>query len=78
MKQNAPDMDRLTRQIKQWGSELGFQQVGISNTDLQEAESHLHSWLEKNYHGNMSYMQQHGLKRSRPALLHPDTRSIIS
>jgi epoxyqueuosine reductase len=28
----------LAAQIKQWGAELGFQQVGIADTQLQEHE----------------------------------------
>lgn len=64
--------------IKNWGIELGFNQIGISNTDLSHAEQHLNSWLAKDFHGELDYMYKHGLKRSRPALLHPDTKSIIS
>lgn len=64
--------------IKQWGKELGFSQVGISDTHLQTAEHHLQHWLEQDFHGQMDYMHKHGLKRSRPQLLHPDTRSIIA
>ncbi|GFO74292.1 epoxyqueuosine reductase [Bathymodiolus platifrons methanotrophic gill symbiont] len=71
-------MNELSRQIKQWGNELGFQQVGISDTDLQKAEQRLHEWLAKGYHADMDYMHKHGLKRSRPALLQPETVSIIS
>ena len=72
------DMINLAVQIKQWGQELGFQQTGITNTDLHQAEVHLASWLEKGFHGEMDYMQRHGLKRSRPELLHSDTISVIS
>ncbi len=71
-------MQTLTDTIKQWGIELGFQQVGISDTNLLQAEQRLASWLQKGYHADMDYMHKHGLKRSRPALLHPDTISIIS
>lgn len=72
------DMAALALQIKQWGLELGFQQVGISDTHLEEAEAHLNRWLSKNHHGEMDYMQSHGHKRSRPELLHPGTIRIIS
>lgn len=72
------EMLSLALQIKQWGQELGFQQVGISDTDLSEAEAHLHNWLNNNFHGEMDYMQRHGAKRSRPALLHEGTNSVIS
>lgn len=71
-------MNELSRQIKQWGYELGFQQVGITDTDLSIAEQHLHNWLENGYHADLDYMHKHGLKRSRPALLEPETISIIS
>ena len=75
---HAIDFAHLAQQIKQWGLDLGFQQVGISDTALDEAEQHLQHWLAKGYHGEMAYMAAHGLKRSRPALLKPNTRSIIS
>lgn len=68
----------LALKIKKWGEELGFQQVGISDTELQSAEQHLHNWVEKGFHGSMDYMYKHGLKRSRPGLLQADTQSIIS
>jgi epoxyqueuosine reductase len=71
-------MISLAQQIKQWGQALGFQQVGITDTDLSQAETHLDNWLINNFHGAMEYMQRHGHKRSRPALLHPGTRRVIS
>jgi epoxyqueuosine reductase len=74
----AQNMADLARQIKQWGQELGFQQVGITDTDLSEAEAHLQSWLADDFHGDMDYMQRHGVKRSRPATLQPGTASVIS
>ncbi len=70
--------NRLAERIKQWGLELGFQQVGITDTNLAKAEQHLQQWLAKDYHGEMAYMHQHGLKRSRPALLQSGTISVIS
>ena len=71
-------MVSLALQIKQWGQELGFGQVGITDTDLSAAEAHLQQWLANNFHGDMDYMQRHGLKRSRPALLHEGTIRVIS
>lgn len=68
----------LAEQIKTWGLALGFQQVGISDTDLASAEQHLATWLAQGMHGEMHYMAAHGLKRSRPDLLQPGTQSIIS
>jgi epoxyqueuosine reductase len=63
----------LAQNIKQWGKELGFQQVGISDIHLEEAEQHLLNWLQAGRHGTMEYMQRHGTKRSRPAQLVPGT-----
>ncbi len=68
----------LARAIKGWGAELGFQQVGIANTDLALAEQRLGRWLENHNHGDMEYMAAHGAKRSRPAELVPGTLSIVS
>ena len=68
----------LAEKIKQWGHELGFQGVGITNTYLGEAETHLLNWLKAGFHGDMEYMNRHGIKRSRPQELVPGTLSIIS
>jgi epoxyqueuosine reductase len=69
---------QLVEKIKAWGIELGFQQVGIADTNLMQAEVSLEKWLENGFHGELDYMARHGLKRSRPALLHDNTKSIIS
>ncbi len=71
-------LDTLARQIKRWGREVGFQQIGITGADLSEDEAHLLSWLGRDMHGEMSYMLKHGIKRCRPAQLVPGTISIIS
>ncbi len=72
------DLSALPQQIRQWSQELGFQQTGITDTNLQDAEQRLQQWLKKGYHGDMEFMARHGLKRSRPELLLEGTRSIIS
>ena len=68
----------LARQIKQWGSELGFQQVGIADSELGKAEARLLDWLGKGFHGEMDYMERHGTKRSRPFDLVPGTLRVIA
>ena len=72
------DFNQLTKQIKTWGKSLGFQQVGISDIDLSDAEVHFLNWISKNRHGTMDYMARHGLKRTRPEVLLPGTLRIIS
>ena len=75
---NTESLQDLATQIKHWGQELGFQQVGITDVDLTDAEQHLEAWLAKGYQGEMTYMHRHGLKRSRPALLQAGTLRVIS
>jgi epoxyqueuosine reductase len=72
------NQDALATQIKTWGLELGFQQLGIADIRLDEAERRLESWLESGFHGEMSYMSRHGRKRSRPAELVDGTIRVIS
>ena len=49
----ALDLNELAQKIKQWGAELGFQKVGITDTDLSASEPKLRAWLDKQYHGEM-------------------------
>ncbi len=72
------DFHQLALDIKQWGMALGFQQVGITDTDLVIAKERLNTWLALGYHGEMTYMEKHGTKRSVPAELIPGTLRIIS
>ncbi|MBI1422880.1 MAG: tRNA epoxyqueuosine(34) reductase QueG [Gammaproteobacteria bacterium] len=72
------DPAQLSTLIKAWGNQLGFQQIGISDTELSEAERHLFNWIEHGYHGEMAWMAQHGVRRSRPAELQPGTLRVIS
>lgn len=76
---DAPtDFSKLAQDIRSWSKELGFDEIGISNTDLSTHETHLMNWLAAGYHGEMSYMDEHGVKRSRPEKLIPGTIRIIS
>ena len=68
----------LAARIKAWGRELGFGAIGISDTDLSDAEAGLATWLEAGCHGEMDYMAKHGMKRARPAELVAGTRRVIS
>lgn len=72
------DWSQLADDIKRWGGELGFQRLGIADTDLSAYERHLQSWLAAGHHGEMEYMARHGTKRSRPDELIPNTLRVIS
>ncbi len=71
-------LQAIKSDIIRWGEELGFQQLGVTNTELQEHEQHLLNWLNEGLHGQMSYMQSHGTRRSRPTELLPGTLRVIS
>jgi len=72
------DLPRLREKIEHWARELGFQSLGISSGQLTQAESHLLEWLDRGYHGTMTYMSRHGSARTRPHELLPGTVRIIS
>ena len=78
MSSSPPDLAQLAQSIKDWGRELGFQQVGIAGLDLSEHEAHLQRWLDAGYQGEMDYMAAHGTKRSRPDELVPGTLRVVS
>lgn len=71
-------VNSLVDDIRRWGNELGFQQIGISGIDLELAGSQLRAWLDEGFHGQMQYMDRHGSKRSHPEQLLPGTVSMIS
>lgn len=77
LRSNA-DNSQWLQQIQAWAHELGFTQVGVAGVDLSSAEPQLLQWLARGYHGDMHYMERHGLKRARPAELVPGTVSVIT
>jgi epoxyqueuosine reductase len=74
----VPDLGTLAVRIREWGGELGFQQVGIAGCEIGEAETRLMEWLARGWHGDMDYMAAHGTRRSRPGELVPGTLRVIS
>ncbi|MDD2991268.1 MAG: tRNA epoxyqueuosine(34) reductase QueG [Zoogloea sp.] len=68
----------LADKIREWGRELGFDGIGITGTDLDDAEAGLAAWVAAGCHGEMDYMYKHGTKRTRPADLVPGTLRVIS
>ena len=67
----------ITQDIKQIGLDLGFQQVGITDTRLDHQHPHYMRWIENHYHGEMGYMARNIDKRLNPSLLVPDTLCVI-
>lgn len=78
---NSLDDTQLTQladKLRVWARELGFQQLGITDTQLDVAEARLQDWLAKHYQGQMDWLGDHGQMRSRPELLNPLTLRVIS
>ena len=72
------DAEALLLQLRAWASELGFSQIGVADVNMPEAEAGLQAWLHNGFHGDMAYMQVHGVKRARPAELVPGTARVIT
>jgi len=72
------DYAALSSDIKQWGRELGFQAVGIADTELSAAHGRLAEWLGLGWHGEMDYMARHAHLRARPEALVAGTLRVIT
>ncbi|MFT5033846.1 MAG: epoxyqueuosine reductase [Bacteroidia bacterium] len=72
------DLSKLAADIHRWGSDMGFQQVGITDTDISRHAAKLKDWLAKDYHGEMQYMANREGLRQQPDALLPETLRVIS
>jgi len=72
------NLEALVSQIKSWGTELGFQDIAITDGDLRAYSQYLERWLQNGYHGEMHYMTRNHEKRLHPELLHPNTCRVIT
>ena len=73
-----PELSALRQNIRSWGSELGFDAIGVARATLPEDEAWLKRWLALGRHGEMAWMARHGTRRSRPAELVPGTLTVIA
>ena len=71
------DIKLIAADIKKWGVELGFQEVSFTDIDLSKYEHHLKDWIDRNYHGAMSYMAENHDKRCHPEQLVPGTIRVV-
>ncbi|TQV72641.1 tRNA epoxyqueuosine(34) reductase QueG [Exilibacterium tricleocarpae] len=77
-KHRDDDLTELASNIKIWARELGFQQVGICDTDLSREKPRLAEWLRRGYHGTMEWLENRADMRTDPGRLHPGTLRVIS
>ena len=52
--------------------------MGVSDTNLKACEPHLQAWLNKGMHGEMAYMERHGLNRLNADIVFPGAIRIVS
>src|SRR5579859_3719804 len=68
----------LAGRIRAWAGELGFQQVGITDCEVSEAELRLQDWLARGWQGDMEYLWARGKEATRRAELAPGTLRVIT
>ena len=78
VRRTRPDLGRLARDIERWARELGFQGVGIADTQLADYAPAFRDWLEQRLYGDMGYLARNVDKRLDPERLHPGTIRVIS
>lgn len=74
----AIDLHAVKHELSAAARALGFGALGVASLDIPDDERHLVRWLSDGFHGEMHYMQRHGLKRARPAELVPGTLRVVS
>lgn len=68
----------LREQIRAWAQELGFDDMGVADTAIEEDSAYLRQWLDAGMQGDMQWMAAHGNKRHQPEALVPGTVRVIS
>lgn len=63
--------------LKAFSKTLGFQDCGITDTELPDAKQRLKEWLDLGYQGEMAYMARYGDQRADPAAIIPGTKRVI-
>jgi epoxyqueuosine reductase len=75
---DAEQLATLAERIKSWGSELGFDAVGIADVDVAAASERLRTWLDAGRHAAMDYMARHAHLRAEPGQLLRGAARVIS
>ncbi|CAN5844404.1 tRNA epoxyqueuosine(34) reductase QueG [soil metagenome] len=71
-------MKEFTRKLKEKAFEVGFHKIGIVRAEnLQDEGEHLRQWLEKDFHGEMKWLEREPEKRSDPNLLFPGVKTVV-
>ncbi|MGQ0586097.1 MAG: tRNA epoxyqueuosine(34) reductase QueG, partial [Gammaproteobacteria bacterium] len=71
-------MPTFSEQLRAWGRESGFADVGVARIELGADAGHLADWLQAGFNGSMAYMGRATRQRAAPARLRPGTVTVIS
>lgn len=71
------DPTALKKWIKAQALALGFADCVIAKPDAQAELARFQEYLNRGYHGDMKFLEENLEKRANPALLVPNTKSII-
>ena len=67
----------LANRLKDRARALGFELVGIAPAVDADGFEHLQDWLQRDYVGEMGYMQRQAAARRHPASILPTVRSVV-
>ena len=68
----------ITKKIKIWGHDLGFDEIGISDINLNHSKKSYADWIKAGFHGEMNYLKKHQELKFNPTQLLPKTLTVIS
>ncbi|MGA7966341.1 MAG: tRNA epoxyqueuosine(34) reductase QueG [Gammaproteobacteria bacterium] len=75
---NSQALADVRERLEIWAKELGFDALGVADAELSRPEQQLQAWLDAGHHGEMTWMQAHGRKRSHPEELVPGTVRVVT
>ena len=68
----------ISKKIIAIGKELGFNDVGISNTSINQNQTLYKDWIKAKNHGEMTYLEDHQDIKFNPENILVNTKSIVS
>ena len=74
----AIDYVALAAEIAGWARDLGFQRLGVSDTNLADYAPAYRRWLAERLHGDMDYLERNVEQRVTPERLRPGTVRVIT
>ena len=68
----------ITDKIKIWGHEFGFDEIGISDININHSKKSYDDWIKSGFQGEMHYLEKHQDIKFNPKNLVPKTLTVIS